>query len=82
MGSWCTRRSATTSSRRRSRRSLEKLGQAGFSRFVLTSSWGRMVFVDLEIAYLVVITSPNLKLDAILLEIDSAAYRIRNRRAD
>lgn len=65
-----------------SRRALETLGHEGFARFVLTSSWGRLVFVDLEIAYLVVITSPNIKLDVILIEIDSAAYRIRHRRAE
>ena len=65
-----------------SRRALENLEHETFSRFVLTSSWGRLVFVDIEIAYLVVITSPNIKLDVILIEIDSAAYRIRHRRAE
>jgi predicted regulator of Ras-like GTPase activity (Roadblock/LC7/MglB family) len=65
-----------------SRRALEQLGQERFARFVLTSSWGRMVFVDIDIAYLVVITSPGIKLDVILIEIDSAAYRIKHRRVD
>ncbi len=64
------------------RRAMEQLGHKSFSRFILTSSWGRMVFVDLEIAYLVVITSQNIKLDVILIEIDSTAYRIRHRRAE
>ena len=64
------------------RRSLEKLGHKTFKRFVQVSSWGRMVFVDLEIAYLVVITSQNIKLDVIIVEIDSTARRIKNRRAD
>ena len=64
------------------RRAMDRLGQKTFTRFILTSSWGRMVFVDLEIAYLVVITSQNIKLDVILIEIDSTAYRIRHRRAD
>lgn len=63
------------------RQAIKGIGQSDVSRFVLTSSWGRMVFVDIEIAFLVVITSPNIKLDVILIEIDSAAYRIRNRRA-
>jgi predicted regulator of Ras-like GTPase activity (Roadblock/LC7/MglB family) len=64
------------------RRAMERLGHKSFSRFILTSSWGRMVFVDLEIAYLVVITSQNIKLDVILIEIDSTAYKIRHRRAE
>ena len=64
------------------RRAMERLGHKSFTRFILTSSWGRMVFVDLEIAYLVVITSQNIKLDVILIEIDSTAYKIRHRRAD
>ena len=64
------------------RRAMDKLGHKSFKRIVLTSSWGRMVFVDLEIAFLVVITSQNIKLDVILIEIDSTAYRIRHRRAD
>ena len=65
-----------------SRNALARLDQDGFERFVLTSSWGRIVFKDIQIAYLVVITSPNIKLDVILLEIDSAAGRIRHRRVD
>lgn len=64
------------------REAMEKLGHKMFKRFVQVSSWGRMVFVDLEIAYLVVITSQNIKLDVIVVEIDSTARRIRTRRAD
>jgi len=65
-----------------SRRAVEKLGHKMFRRFVQVSSWGRMVFIDIEIAYLVVITSQNIKLDVIVMEIDSTARRIRTRRAD
>lgn len=65
-----------------SRRAMDKLGHKMFKRFVQVSSWGRMVFVDLEIAYLVVITSQNIRLDVIVMEIDSTARRIRNRRAE
>lgn len=65
-----------------SRQALRSIGHDGFERFILTSSWGRMVYVDLEMAYLVVITSPNIKLGAIMIEIRSTAYRIKNRRAD
>ncbi len=65
-----------------SKRALGVLGHEDFTRFVVTSTWGRMVFVDIQIAFLIVITFPNIELDAILIEIESAAYRIRNRRAD
>jgi hypothetical protein len=64
------------------RDSQDKLGYKPFKRFIQVSSWGRMVFVDIEIAYLVVITTQNIKLDVIVVEIDSTARRIRNRRAD
>lgn len=64
------------------RNSLEAIGHKMFKRFIQVCSWGRMVFVDLEIAYLVVITSQSVKLDVIVLEIDSTARRIRTRRAD
>ncbi|RME72186.1 MAG: hypothetical protein D6776_09210 [Planctomycetota bacterium] len=61
-------------------RGLEAVGRDGFQRLILTASWGRMVFVDLEMAYLVAITSRTTRLDNVLIEIDSTAYRIRNRR--
>lgn len=64
------------------RNAQEKLGYKSFKRFVQVSSWGRMVFVDIEIAYLVVITSQNIKLDVIVVEIDSAARRVKSRRVD
>ena len=64
------------------RNAMEAVGMKPFKRFVQVCSWGRMVFVDLEIAYLVVITSQNIKLDVIVMEIDSSARRIKTRRAD
>lgn len=64
------------------KRAFDKLGIKQFKRFIQVSSWGRMVFVDIEIAYLVVITTQNIKLDVIVMEIDSTARRIRSRRAD
>ena len=67
---------------RTARGGMEAIGMKPFKRFVQVCSWGRMVFVDLEIAYLVVITSQNIKLDVIVMEIDSTARRIRTRRAD
>jgi predicted regulator of Ras-like GTPase activity (Roadblock/LC7/MglB family) len=59
---------------------LGAIGLGDFQRLILTASWGRMVFVDLEIAFLVAITSQSMQLDTILIEIDSSAYRIKNRR--
>lgn len=64
------------------RNAMESLGHKVFRRFIQVCSWGRMVFIDIEIAYLVVITSQNIKLDVIVMEIDSTARRIRTRRAD
>lgn len=61
-------------------RGMDRLGLEQLNRLIVTASWGRMVFVDLEIAFLVAITSQQMRLDAILIEIDSTAYRIRNRR--
>ncbi|MBI3271040.1 MAG: roadblock/LC7 domain-containing protein [Planctomycetes bacterium] len=39
------------------RRALGQLGESGFSRLVLNATYGKMVFVDLRIAYLVVVHS-------------------------
>ena len=64
------------------RRSLERMGVDSFNRYVLGSTHGRMVFVNLGEAYLVVITHQNIKLDVILIEIASTAYRITHRRAE
>ncbi len=64
------------------RRSLDRMGVESFNRYILASTHGRIVFVNLGGAYLVVITRQNLKLDVILIEIASTAYRITHRRAD
>jgi hypothetical protein len=64
------------------RRALERIGHQPFNRVILNSSWGRLIFLDLEIAFLVVIASENIKLGNILIEIDSTAYKIRHRRTN
>ncbi len=51
------------------------------SELVLTASDGKMVFVDLGNAYLVVVAKRDLALAATMVEIQSAAHRIKNRRA-
>jgi hypothetical protein len=62
-------------------RSLGGLGVESFSRYILSATHGRIVFVNLGVAYLVVITHQNIKLDVILIEIASTAYKITHRRA-
>lgn len=61
-------------------RSLEALDRGMFERFTLTSAHGRMVFVDLDVGYLVVITKMEMKLGQLLIEVDSAARRIRPKK--
>lgn len=65
-----------------SERGLEELGRGMFERFVLTSAHGRMVFVNLDVGYLVVIIKMEMKLGQVLIEVESAARKIRglNRR--
>lgn len=62
-------------------RSLNVLERgAMFERFTLTSAHGRMVFVDLDVGYLVVITKMEMKLNQLLIEVESAARRIRPKK--
>lgn len=65
-----------------SERGLAELGRASFERLALQSAHGRMVFVNLDVGYLVVITKMEMKLGQVLIEVDSAARKIRglNRR--
>jgi uncharacterized protein len=62
-----------------SERGLAELGRGMFERFAFTSAHGRMVFVNLDVGYLVVITKMEMKLDQVLIEVDSAARKIRGR---
>ena len=61
-------------------RGLASLDRGMFERFTLTSAHGRMVFVDLDVGYLVVITKMEMKLGQLLIEVDSAARRIRPKK--
>lgn len=65
-----------------SERGLDELGRGMFERLALTSAHGRMVFVNLDVGYLVVIIKMEMKLGQVLIEVDSAARKIRglNRR--
>ena len=49
-----------------------------FSKFVMTTAHGRLVFVDTECdAYIIAITDKSLNIEAALLDISGAAQRIR-----
>jgi len=61
-------------------RSLAVLEKGMFDRFTVTSAHGRMVFVDLDVGYLVVITKMEMKLSQLLIEVESAARRIRPKK--
>lgn len=66
----------------RAERSMQGMGLEGFNRFLLTAAHGRIVFVNIQIGFLVVIASQSLKLDTTMLEIDSAARKIKHRRVE
>ena len=51
------------------------------TQFVLSSSDGKMIFVNLENAYLVVLAKQDMVLDTTLVDIRSAAHHIKNRAA-
>ena len=60
------------------KRSLGLFGCTKFDHLILTSAHGRIVFVDIELACLLVVTDKNLNIDLTLLEIDGAAHRLQN----
>lgn len=62
---------------RSTKKALDLLGHKRFDRFILISAHGRVVFVDIAPAFLLVITDKNINIDQTLLEIDGAAHRIR-----
>lgn len=58
-------------------KALSRVNNAGFARFILTASYGKMVFVDTGTAFLVVVADKSINIDTTLLEIQSAALRIK-----
>lgn len=56
---------------------LQKIGQPNLSKFVLEAGFGKIVFIDIGIAYLVVILDQRINMDVTLIAISGAAYRIR-----
>ena len=63
---------------RSTKRALKLLGHERFGRFILIAAYGRIVFVDIDPACLLVVTDKNMNIDFTLLSINGAAHRIRN----
>lgn len=59
-------------------KALQPLGHTPFSKFVFTSSHGKMVFVATGQAYVAVVLDKDIKIDVSMLAIEGAARRIRN----
>lgn len=63
------------------RRGLKAMGyDDNLCEYVLDASDGKMVFLDMGNAFLVVVLSRNIRLNTTLVEIRSAAYKIKHRR--
>lgn len=60
-------------------RALHGVGFAPFSTAVLSAEYGRIVFVALPRAHLVVVLDPGTAIDPVLLSIRSAAAEIERR---
>jgi len=58
-------------------RTLKEAGMGGFSRFVLHSTHGRMVFVDIGDAVLVVLMTQFANIDDCLHDVHDAAAELR-----
>ncbi len=64
-------------------RSLAKLNMTSrISELSLTATEGKIVFVNLGNAYLIVVAKHDLELDSTMVEIKSAAHHITHRRVD
>ena len=60
-------------------RCLSKIDLGIFNEFIMTSVHGKMVFHDIGIAFLVVLTDKAINLDHTLIEIRGAAFKIKSR---
>ena len=60
-------------------RAVQAIGADGFSRFILTAEYGKMVFVDTGEAFLVVVTNEDINLDITMIEIASAVHKVANK---
>ena len=62
---------------KRSNQALREGGLEGHNRLVLDAEYGRIVLYDLHVASLVVVLDRTISSDATMIEIESAASRIR-----
>ncbi len=60
------------------KRAIAGIGHQDFTRFILQSAHGKLVFVDIVVGYLVVVLDKRLNMELTLIAIAGAAYRIRN----
>lgn len=67
-----------TNTIRSTKKALALLGHQRFDRFILISAYGRIVVIDIDPAFLLVVTDKNINIDFTLLEIEGAARRLRN----
>lgn len=62
------------------KRSLDPVGlEIDPEEMILTAEKGKLVFLDLGRAYLVVVTQPNLRLETDMVEIRGVARKLRDR---
>lgn len=54
------------------------IGHDGFTRLILNSAHGKLVFVEIGVGYLVVVLDKRLNMELTLIAISGSAYRIRN----
>ena len=60
-------------------RCMTKVDLGSFAEFILTAVHGKMVFHDIGVAFLVVLTEKGINLDHTLIEIRGAAFKIKSR---
>ncbi len=56
---------------------IDHAGFGTFSRYVMASTNGKMVLVDADVGFLVVVTDMNINLDLTMVDILGAAYRLK-----
>ncbi len=58
-------------------KAMKECDMEPFSRFIITSTNGKVVFVNMDEAYLVVVTDQFINIDLTLLNIMSAAQKLK-----
>ena len=59
------------------KKTFHVIGLGAFDRFLLRSSRGRVVFLDVGPAFLVVVADTTIPLEVALVDVNRTAYRIR-----